>query len=262
ETEGTLGEPTQKQTQQDLHELRWRFVGPPAFAVVLGRAIQGDQYGQGPRPLGEGERDQHGQGDPLVPPTPSGVAVAAADRVAVPCLAIDLATGVGTDGVVADQHDCAGGPIASQQKARQEGGQTQARPVGLGQDTVVAGGSARSQVAEGAQQITDGASAGGQNGGDGEQLGPRESGRGGGRGKEGEHGQGIGGYTGHEGLLAWAHGWSGNPMIPHGRPSLVNYCLTRADGNNDKRTLPIDGKVKLRACPISPSPPPGERGWG
>jgi hypothetical protein len=106
--------------------------------------------------------------------------------------------------------------------------------VNLGEEAVVAGGSAHSPVAEGAQQVTDGASAGGQDGSDGEQLGTRKSGGCEGRGKEGEHGQGIGGYTGHEGLLAWAHGWSSNPMIPHRRPSLLGYRHTPKDGENDK----------------------------
>jgi hypothetical protein len=41
-------------------------------------------------------------------------------------------------------------------------------------------------------------------------------------------------------------------MIPHGRPSLVDERLAPEDGKNDKRTLPIDGKVKLRSSNKTP----------
>jgi hypothetical protein len=42
-------------------------------------------------------------------------------------------------------------------------------------------------------------------------------------------------------------------MIPHGRPSLVDERLEPEDGKNDKRTLPIDEKVKLREEPTHKS---------
>src|SRR5262249_606418 len=123
-----------------------------------------------------------------------------------------------TDGIIADQRNGARRPEAAQDEARQQGSQTQTGPHSLGQNAVVARRGALPQEGDGAQQVANGASAGGENGGDGQQLGAVESGRGEGGGEQGEDGQGVVGYTGHGGLLARCRGWSGNPMIPHRRP--------------------------------------------
>ena len=191
-----------------MHQLGRRLVRPAAFLVVLRGAVQGDQHGQGPGPAGEGEADQDGQDDPLVPPAPGGVAVAGADRVAVAGLAMDLPAGVLGDGVVADQADAALGPEVPEDEAGQEGGQGQAGPLGQGEDAVVAGGVAFGEAGDGAQQVADGASAGGEDGGHAQQLGADEGGGGEGRAKEGEHGQVVVCYTTHKGLRV-GEAWMG-----------------------------------------------------
>src|SRR5262249_19019263 len=171
-------------------------VGAAALPIVLLGAVQGHQHGQGPRPAGAGQPDQHGQDDPLVPPAPGGVAVAAADGVAVLRLAVDLpAGGFGGRGV-GHQGDDARGPVAAQHGAGQQGGQAQAGPARLGEDAVVAGRGAPAEVANGPQQVGDGAAAGGEDTGDGEQLGAGEDGAGEGGLEEGEDGQGAAGYAG------------------------------------------------------------------
>ncbi len=191
EPEGAVGEPAQQQTQQHLHDLSRGLVGPPALVVVLARAIQGHQHGQRPGSLGEGEADQDSQDDPLVPPAPGRIGVAGTHGVAVTRLAVDLASGVLGDGVVADKRDGASGPEAKQEEAGQRGGQSQAGPVSLGQDAVVTGVSARGEVSERAQQVGDGASSGGENGSDGQQLHALKGGRVESGGEQGEDRQGL-----------------------------------------------------------------------
>src|SRR5262249_4244894 len=110
------------------------------------------------------------------------------------------------------------GPEVADQEAAKQAGQAQAGPLGGGEDAVVAGGGALGQPLDGAQQVADGAAAGGPGGGHGQPLRPLERGAGGGGGEQGEDGQGVGGYAGHGGLLARCRGWSVNPMIPHRRP--------------------------------------------
>ncbi len=58
------------------------------------------------------------------------------------------------------------------------------------------------EVACGAEQVGDGASSGGEEGSQGQELHAPEGGVGKGGGEFGEQGQHVGGYTGHEGLLA------------------------------------------------------------
>jgi hypothetical protein len=54
------------------------------------------------------------------------------------------------------------GPEVLEEEAHHEGGQTQAGPLGLAEDAVVAGGGAMRQVLDDAQQVGNGASAGGE----------------------------------------------------------------------------------------------------
>jgi hypothetical protein len=201
EDELPVGEPAQQRAEQQLQQLGRSPVRPTALAVVLRGAIQGDQHRQGPGAAGEREAHQDGQDDPLVAPAPGGVGVAGADRVAVPGLAVDFATGMLGDRVIADQADPALGPEVPEEEAGQEGGQGQAGPRGQGEDAVVAGGSAVGQAGDGAQQVADGAAAGGDDGGHAQELGADEGGgRGEGGREQGEHGQLRVGYTTHEGL--------------------------------------------------------------
>src|SRR5262249_27253225 len=125
-------------------------------------AVQDDQHGQGPGPGGEGEAHQDGQHDPLVAPTPGGITVRGADRVAVAALAPDLLALVRADGVVGHLQAQGPGAQADQNQAAEGGSQAQARPAGLGEDTAVAGGIAVGQAAQGAEQVGDGAAPGGQ----------------------------------------------------------------------------------------------------
>jgi hypothetical protein len=103
--------------------------------------------------------------------------------------------------------------------ACQEGGQLQAGPLGLGQDAVVAGGGPVGKVADDAEKVADGAAAGAEDRRHRQQLSPWKNGRGEGRGKEGKDRQGVGGYTGQEGLLAAPTGVVVSPpMLPPRRP--------------------------------------------
>ncbi len=92
----------------------------------------------------------------FVAPAPGGVTVTGTDGVAVACLAVDLATGVFGDGVITGQADTPLGPEGADEEARQEGGQSQAGPLGQGEDAVVAGRVALGQAGDGAQQVGDG----------------------------------------------------------------------------------------------------------
>jgi hypothetical protein len=128
--------------------------------------------------------------------------MAGADGVAVACLAVDLLAAMLVHGIVANDADTAAGREVTQAEACQQGGKTQSGPACLGQDTVVAGGDAADKGTDGAQQVGDGSASGSKDSGDDEELdtqkgGSRESGC-----KFDEQRQGIGGYTGHRGLLA------------------------------------------------------------
>src|SRR5205814_307900 len=89
----------------------------------------------------------------------------------------------------------------------------------LGEDALVAGGVARGQVADGAQQVGDGVPAGGQDGGERQQGEAAVGGLGEGGGEFLEQQQGGSGYTLHWGLLARASGVVvPPPRIPARRP--------------------------------------------
>src|SRR5262249_52497381 len=107
--------------------------------------------------------------DPAVAVAPGGVALGRAHRVAVPRLAVDLLALVAVYRVVADQQHGAVGRQQAQNQAAEAAGQRQAGPAGGGEGAVVAGAVTRCQAAQGAQEVGDGAPAGGEGGREGQQ---------------------------------------------------------------------------------------------
>ena len=105
EHESAIGGPAEHQPEQPDHVLGRRPVPTPSATVVLLGLIEGDQDGQRPGPVGEGEADEDGEHDPLVAVLPGGEGVRGTDRIAVPGLAVDVGPGVPEDGVVADEDD-------------------------------------------------------------------------------------------------------------------------------------------------------------
>src|SRR5512135_1425326 len=66
--------------------------------------------------------------------------------------------------VIADQRHGTLGDPASQDEVRQGVAQSPERPAALGEDTMIAGGMPWGESADGAQQVGDGAPAGGEHG--------------------------------------------------------------------------------------------------
>src|SRR5262249_3695335 len=162
--EVALGEPVTEHGQQLLQQAHRRLVAAAPPLVLLLRAVQGDQNRQGPRSRREGEPHQDGQDDPLVPPAEGGVGVRRARRVARPRLAVDLLALVFGDRIVAGHGDGAGRQPAAQNVAGQGPAEPPQRATAAGEDAVVAGGMAGGEGVGGAQQVEDGAAAGGQDG--------------------------------------------------------------------------------------------------
>ena len=108
-------------------------------------------------------------------------------------LAEDLVSGVFIDRVVTGQQDFALGHEVVEDPTSQALCQSPGGPTTLGEDTVVTGGVARSQGAEGAQQAADGALADGEDGGQAEDDEAEEGGSGEGAGKRVEQGARRGG---------------------------------------------------------------------
>jgi hypothetical protein len=205
---------------------------------------------QSPRSAAEGEADQHGQSNPLVPPAPDGVAVAAADGVAVARLAVDPRTGVFTDGVVANEKDGACGEETVDEKGQQEVSQLKAGEVSRGKDAVVAGRSALPEVGECAQQVGDGATAGSEDGSNSEQLGSGKGGRTEGGAEQNEAGHSVVGYTGH-GRSPDADSWLvGQPHDTAQEPPCYPALVRLRHSLTDYRTLQIAEKVKLSAIRV------------
>ena len=100
-----LGEPAQQHPEHLSHQLRRSLVPSLLRAVRFGGLVQDDQQGQGPSPGGPGDFDEHGQGDPLVPPAVGSEGMSGPDRVAMAALAVDVWARVLGDGVVAGQLD-------------------------------------------------------------------------------------------------------------------------------------------------------------
>ena len=129
--------------------------------------------------------------------------------------AVDLGAAMLVDGIVAGQEDRAVGPIMIEDELRQEPGQLEGGPGSFREDAVIAGGISRSQARDGAEEVGDGAPAGGQDGGheqDQEALvgGLEEDG-----GELVEHGPSEGWYKEHEDHLGGDAGVRWNaPMLP------------------------------------------------
>src|SRR5205085_8911285 len=105
---------------------------------------------------------------PLVAPAEGREGVRGTHRVAVAALAEDLVPGVFRDGVIAGQEDPAGGHQVVEGPAGQAPCQSPGGPAALGQDPVVTGGVTRGQGTEGTQEVADGASSDGEDGGQGQ----------------------------------------------------------------------------------------------
>ena len=98
-----------------------------------------------------------------------------ADRVSVAPLTEDLVARVFIDRVITGQVDFALGDEVVEDPARQTMRQSPAGPAPLGEDIVIAGGVARSQGTEGAQEVTDRAMADREDGSQGQQDDAEES---------------------------------------------------------------------------------------
>jgi hypothetical protein len=105
ENEASVREPVEHQRQEPDHVLGRRAVPVPLASVASLGVVKGDQYGQGPGAVGEGEADEHGEHNPLVAIPPSRKGVRRPNGVTVAVLAVDVGFGVGDDRVVADQDD-------------------------------------------------------------------------------------------------------------------------------------------------------------
>jgi hypothetical protein len=170
--------PTEQRTTQLPQQVLRCLVPFASLEVVLLAAVQRHQQRQGPRPFGEGQADQHGQHHPLVAPAEGSERVAGADRVAVAGLAEDLVAWVFGDRVVTGQQDTAFRHEVVKDPTAKAAGQPPAGPAPFGEDFVVAGGVAGGQGAEGAQQVADGTTTDGEDGGQGQDDHAQEGGPG------------------------------------------------------------------------------------
>jgi hypothetical protein len=177
-------EPHPHHPQELAQELGGGAVRPPALPVVLRAAVQRHQHRQGPGPGGERETHQDGEDDPLVAVPPGGVAVAGADRVAVPGLAVDALTWVAVDGIVTGQEDRLVGGHQRDDEAAEATGQPHGGPGGGGEDALVGCGVAVGDGRDDAEQVGDGPSPGAQQRG-AHQQGEATEGRPGEGGSEG-----------------------------------------------------------------------------
>jgi len=123
--------------------------------------------------------------------------VAAAHGVAVTGFAVDLLARMLGDGIVTNKQDGACGVETLEEESQQEVRQLQARPVRLGEDAVVTGRSPSDTTSNGTQEVTDSASAGGEDSGNGKEMDASEDGTGEGSLEEGEDRQSVVGYAGH-----------------------------------------------------------------
>jgi len=94
--------------------------------------------------------------------------------------------------VVADQEHRPVGHEVGQDEAGQRAAELQAGPAGAGEDPLVGGAMARGEPAEGPEQVGDGVSARGQDGGDEQQAEPPGSGPDEGRGERIQQRQRLG----------------------------------------------------------------------
>ncbi len=113
---------------------------------------------------------------------PGGEAVAGADRITMPCLAVDLASGVTIDRIIADEDHGLIGGNQGQNQATKLAGQAEGGPLGGGKDPLVGGDMSLGQRGSGAEDVGDGASPGGEDGRaeEGDEAMERRSGKNGG----------------------------------------------------------------------------------
>src|SRR5271157_4305605 len=169
EDELAVGEPVDQDSQHLLHQFRGRLVPPPLPAVFFLGQVQRHQQRQRPSTSGKGDPDKHGQGDPLVPPAVGGEGVSGTDRVAMATLAVDVLAGVFLDGVVASQFDGAVGYKPGEHLLGKTTCQRPRGPAVAGEDAVITAGVSRSQRAQTAEQVGDGASPQSQDRGEGKE---------------------------------------------------------------------------------------------
>src|SRR5439155_24166148 len=95
-----------------------------------------------------------------------GVTMAGANGVAVATFAVDLVAGVLIDGVIGGQISRASRDEASENPASEAAAQSEHRPTAAGEEAMKTGRITRSQQADGAQDVSDGVAANGQDSGD------------------------------------------------------------------------------------------------
>jgi len=139
-------------------------MGTTPLLVLLLAAVQVHQHGQRPGAIGPGEAHQHGQDDPLVAVAPGGKAVAGTDRITVSGLAVDLASGMTIDRIIAHQDHGLLGGNQGQDEAAELTGQVEGRPLGGGKDSLIGRDKPLSQRSGGAEDVGDGASPGSEDG--------------------------------------------------------------------------------------------------
>lgn len=97
--------------------------------------------------------------------TPGGVGVGGADRVAVTRFAVDLFALVAIDGVIADEGEGALGEKMVDDEASQKASERESGPGSGGEDALIAGLVALAKGAKCSQEVGDGSSSGGEEGG-------------------------------------------------------------------------------------------------
>lgn len=97
--------------------------------------------------------------------TPGRVGVGGADGIAVPRFAVDLFALVAIDGVIANEGKGAIGEKMADDESSQEASELESGPGSGGEDTLIAGFVALGKRSEGSQEVGDGASSGGEQGG-------------------------------------------------------------------------------------------------
>ena len=141
-----------------------RAMGTPPLLVLFLAAVQVHEHRQRPGAIGPGEADEHRQDDPLVAVPPGGVAVAGSDRITMPGLAVDLASGMTIDRIIADQDDRLIRRDQGQDEATKLTGQLEGGPLGGGKDPLISGDVPLGQGGGGTEDVGNGASSSGEDG--------------------------------------------------------------------------------------------------
>lgn len=139
-------------------------MGSSPLLIVLLAVVEVHEHRQCPGAISPGKTHQDRQDDLLVAVPSGGLAVAGADRLPMPCLAVDLPSGVSIDRIIADEdHGLIGGDEC-QDEATKLAGQMKGGPLGGGEDPLVGGYMPVGQRGGGAADVDDGASSGGEDG--------------------------------------------------------------------------------------------------